>query len=85
LATIGCVGKFGVVTQGLMQYLSDYSAELVWRTYCSRLRTIQARYSTLGEERGYRSSKLPTAFFVDNAQESSLTKFITDNSGLRQG
>lgn len=74
--------QLGLIAQGMLQYLSIYHSNVVWKTFGTWLRTI--RDKTLPSEKvvAMAMSRTYHHFLGDN-QNGSVFKFLRDRSNLR--
>ncbi|MDC0435249.1 hypothetical protein OAM69_06385 [bacterium] len=72
----------GVMTQGLMQYLSVCHIELVWQSFGSRLRTIRKGVAPLELVVSMSLSNTVSEFLIAGRHFNSLAKFIIGHQAI---
>lgn len=76
--------QLGLIAQGLIQYLSMYHYQTVWRSFGSWLRTI--RPNTLPSEKvvSLAMSRTYIEFLIDGTKYTIFKKFLRDRTDISQ-
>jgi hypothetical protein len=76
--------QLGLIAQGLIQYLSMYQYQTVWKCFGTWLRTI--RPNTLPSEKvvSLALSRTYIEFLIDGTKQTIFKKFLRDRTDIRQ-